>query len=63
MSKAKLVFDIIVTIVSALLTLIATGNAFLAVGVGTVICAIGTGPAIGFFTKVFPFFDFVETEA
>jgi len=57
MSKAKLLFDIIATVTAAVLTLILAGNAFLAVGIGTVICAIGTGPAIGFYTKLFPFFD------
>ena len=57
MSKAKLVFDIVVVAIAALLTLVMAGNAFLVVGVGTVICAIGTGPIIGFFTKLFPVFD------
>ena len=57
MSKGKLVFDIIVVAFTALLTLIMVGNAFLVVGVGTVICAAGTGPIIGLFTKLLPFFD------
>jgi len=57
MSKSKLFFDIIVTVIAAVLTLIVAGNAFIAVGIGTVICAIGTGPAIGLYTKLFPFFD------
>jgi uncharacterized membrane protein YczE len=57
MSKSKLAFDITVTVIAALLTLLAAGDAFLVVGVGTVICAIATGPIIGLFTKLFPFFD------
>jgi len=61
MSKGKLAFDIIVTVLALLLTLIIAGNAFMAVNIGTVICAIGTGPIIGLFTRLFPFFDFKET--
>jgi uncharacterized membrane protein YczE len=57
MSKSKLAFDITATAIAALLTLILAGNAFIAVGVGTVICAIGTGPAIGVYTKLLPFLD------
>ena len=57
MSKSKLVFDIVVTAFTMILTLILAGDAFLVVNVGTVICAIGTGPIIGVFTKLFPFFD------
>ena len=57
MSKAKLVFDIAITAFTAILTLIAVGDVFFVVSVGTVIFAIGSGPLIGFFTKVFPFFD------
>ena len=57
MSKGKLAFDIIITGGTAILTLIAAGDFFMVVGVGTVICAIGTGPIIGLFTKLFPFFD------
>ena len=60
MSKGKLAFDIIVTVFTALLTLILASDPFLSVGIGTVICAIGTGPIIGLFTKLFPFFDFKE---
>jgi len=56
-SRAKLVFDVAVTFAAALLTLTVAGNAFLTVGIGTVICAIGTGPIIALFTKLFPFFD------
>lgn len=58
MSKAKLIFDIIVTIFTALLTLALAGDLFIAVGVGSVICTIGTGPIIGLFTKLLPFLDF-----
>jgi len=57
MSKSKLGFDIVVTVIAAMLTLILAGNAFLAANVGTVICAAGTGPIIGLFTKLLPFFD------
>ena len=57
MSKAKLAFDIIITSFTAVLTLIMAGDLFLVVGVGSVICAIGTGPIIGLYTKMFPFFD------
>ena len=55
MSKGKLLFDVIVTAIGVVMMLIFTGNAFLTVNVGTVICAIGTGPFIGLFTKLFPF--------
>lgn len=61
MAKGKLAFDLLITIVTALLTLIVAHNPFIAVGVGTAICAIGTGPLIGLFTKLFPFFDVVKT--
>ena len=61
MSKAKLIFDITATAIAAILTLILAGDPFIAVGVGTVICAIGTGPAIGLYTKLFPFLDFDNT--
>lgn len=57
MSKGKLLFDIIVTAVGIVLMLAFTGNAFLSVNIGTVICAIGTGPIIGLFTKLFPSLD------
>ena len=57
MSKSKLVFDIVVTAVAAMLTLVLVGNAFLVVGIGTAICAVGTGPAIKLFTKLMPFLD------
>jgi len=57
MSKSKLAFDIAATVVTAILTLIAFGDVFVVIGVGTVICAVFTGPLIGLFTKLFPFFD------
>ena len=57
MSKAKLAFDIAATSIAALITLILGGNALLAVGVGTLITAIGTGPLIGLYTKLLPFLD------
>ena len=61
MAKGKLAFDILVTVAAALLTLIVAHNPFIAVGVGTAVCAIGTGPLIGLFTKLFPFFDVKKT--
>jgi len=57
MSKSKLVFDIAATAIAALITLILGGSAFMAVGVGTLICALGTGPLIGLYTKLLPFLD------
>ena len=62
MSKGKLLFDIIVTALGIVLMLIFTGNAFLSVSIGTVICAIGTGPIIGLYTKLFPSLDILDTE-
>lgn len=56
-SRGKLLFDVLVTAIGMLLTLIFAGSAFLAVGWGTVICAIGTGPIIGLYTKLFPMLD------
>ena len=58
MSKSKLAFDIAVTAFTAVLTLILASDLFLVIGAGTLICAIGTGPVIGLYTKLFPFFDF-----
>ena len=60
-SRGKLLFDILVTVIGLVLTLIFTGNAFLAVNWGTVICAAGTGPIIGLFTKLFPSLDIKDT--
>lgn len=57
MSKGKLLFDIIVTAAGILLMLIFYGNAFISVNIGTVICAAGTGPLIGLYTKLFPALD------
>jgi len=57
MSKSKLIFDIVVTLLAAVLTYFIAGNALLVVGIGTVICAIGTGPGIFLFTKLMPFLD------
>ena len=57
MSKSKLAFDIIITAFTAILTLIAVRDVFYVVKAGTVIFAIGTGPTVGFFTKIFPLFD------
>ena len=63
MSKAKLVFDIVVVSSSAVLTLVFLGSLFVAVGIGTVLCVLMTGPAIGFFQKYMPFFDLVTVPA
>jgi uncharacterized membrane protein YczE len=57
MSKAKLVFDVAATIIAAIITFILAGDPFIAVSIGTVICAVGTGPAIGLYTKLFPSLD------
>ena len=57
MSKSKLAFDIVMTFLAAAITLIAVGDAFLSVGIGTVICAAVTGPIISLFTKLLPFLD------
>ena len=51
-SKSKLIFDVVVTVIAAALTLVLAGDAFLSVGIGTVICAAGTGPIIGLYTKL-----------
>jgi len=57
MSKAKLAFDIAATAIAALITLILSATPFLVVGVGTLICAVFTGPLIGLYTKLLPFLD------
>jgi len=57
MSKSKLIFDITAVSIAALLTLIIGGNAFMVVGLGTAICALFTGPLIGLYTKLLPFFN------
>jgi len=63
MSKSKLIFDIVVVSSSAVLTLIILGSLFVAVGIGTVLCVVMTGPAIGFFQKYMPFFDVASPDA
>ena len=62
MSKSKLIFDTAVVSTSALLTYIFLGNPFVAVGFGTVITMLIAGPAIGFYIRVFPFFDVAKRE-
>ena len=57
MSKSKFVFDIATVSTSAALTFIFLGSPFVAVGVGTIISMLLTGPVIGFYYKIFPFFD------
>jgi len=57
MSKAKLAFDVVATAIAALITFLLDGNPFLVVGIGTLICAIFTGPLIGLYTKLLPFLD------
>ncbi|MCL2165783.1 MAG: DUF6198 family protein [Clostridiales bacterium] len=56
-SKSKLLFDTSLVTFSAVFTFFFLGNAFAAVGIGTVICVLLTGPAIGFYQKALPFFD------
>ncbi|MCL1849184.1 MAG: DUF6198 family protein [Clostridiales bacterium] len=56
-SKSKLIFDIAVVTLSASLTFFILGDVFMAIGIGTIICVLLTGPAIGFYQKAFPFFD------
>jgi len=57
MSKSKFIFDITIVTSSAVLTLVFLGDAFVAVGFGTVITMLTTGPAVGMFTRLLPFFD------
>ena len=57
MSKAKLIFDVAVVSLSASLTLIVLGDALLAIGIGTIICVLMTGPSIGFYQKILPIFN------
>jgi len=57
MAKAKFIFDVAVVSASAALTWVFLGSPFVAVGFGTVITMLMTGPMIGFFVKLFPFFD------
>lgn len=56
-AKAKLIFDVSIVTFSAALTFIFLGSPFIAVGLGTIISMVMTGPAIGFYYKLFPFFD------
>jgi len=62
MSKSKLAFDMVATTVAAMITLIIASNAFMVVSVGTVVCAIFTGPLIGLYTKLLPFLDTEKTK-
>ena len=57
MSKCKLASDIVLTAAAILLMLVFSGDIFSVIGIGTVICAVATGPIIGLFTKLLPFFD------
>ena len=57
MSKSKLAFDIAATAIAVLITSVLSANPFLVVGVGTLICAVFTGPLIGLYTKLLPFLD------
>jgi uncharacterized membrane protein YczE len=56
-SKSKLIFDITVVSTSALLTTVFLGSPFVAVGLGTVTTMVLTGPVVGLYYKLFPFFD------
>ena len=60
--KAKLVADIIFTAIAAGLMLIFSGDVFSVVGIGTVLSAVATGPAIGLFTRMLPFLDISRPE-
>ena len=60
MGKSKFAFDVFITAFTMALTYFTVGDVFLVVGIGTVICALGTGPIIGLFTKLCPFFDFAS---
>ena len=62
LAKAKLIFDIIFTTTAALMMFGFSGDVFSVVGIGTIICAIGTGPSIGLFTKLMPFLDVAQDE-
>ena len=57
LSRTKFVFDTSVVALSAASTLVIMGDAFIAVGLGTIMSMLLVGPAIGFYQKVFPFFD------
>jgi len=57
MSRTKLLFDICVVTAAAAVTLVFLQDPFIAVGTGTILCVIITGPAIGFYQKALPFFD------
>ena len=56
-SKSKLIFDIVVVSTSATLTGVFLGKPFVAVGIGTIITMLLTGPLMGFYQKALPFFD------
>jgi uncharacterized membrane protein YczE len=60
MPKAKLAFDITIVTISATLTLVFLGSAFIVVGAGTIISTLMTGPSIGLFTKLLSFFNFSD---
>ncbi|NLB29517.1 MAG: hypothetical protein GX823_04760 [Clostridiales bacterium] len=55
--KVKLAQDIIYTATAAALMLIFSGDVFSVVGIGTVLSAVATGPAVGLFTRLLPFLD------
>ena len=57
MAKAKLAFDIGLVVASAALTTVLFGSPFVAVGVGTLVFAVVTGPGIRLFQKLLPFLD------
>ena len=60
--KAKLVADIIFTAIAAVLMLVFSDNLFSVVGIGTVLCAAATGPAVGLYIKLLPFLDISRPE-
>jgi len=55
--KAKLIEDILFTVIAAALLLIFSGDVFSVIGVGTILSAAVTGPMVGVFTKLLPFLD------
>ena len=55
--KAKLIGDILFTIIAIALMLMFSGDVFSVIGVGTILSAAVTGPMVGIFTKLLPFLD------
>ena len=60
--KTKFTFDLSLVVITVTLTLIVFGNAFAAVGIGTIISMLLIGPTVGLWQKIFPFFDALARE-